>query len=211
MSDFLDSTFWLFLALGWGFALVTALMSWWRVDHGLAEVQIARMDRDKYAKQVEGLKQSITAMPDEWPAIYIGLRKVALENIADGRSLMQMYLHVVRSHSRYRDIEMVLPDLTLPTELEASEPPPVPLLDTADEEKESVFLGEGLAVKLCDHSRQTRFQSPARQRARNRPPTLVITRSVNSNSANWLGSAGLPQHGLRARRQTHTIERHDAV
>ena len=52
MSDSFDSAFWLFLALGWGFTLVTILMSWWRVDHGLAEVRIARTDCEKYADRV---------------------------------------------------------------------------------------------------------------------------------------------------------------
>ena len=136
MPDFLDSVFWLFLALGWGFALVTALMSWWRVDHGLAEVRIARMDRDRYAKKVDGLKQAVAAMPGEWPVIYIGLRKVVLENIAIGKSLMQTYLNVVRSHSRYRDIEMLLPEMTLPPELESPEPPTLPPSDVTDDEKE---------------------------------------------------------------------------
>jgi hypothetical protein len=135
MPDSLDSAFWLFLALGWGFALVTALMSWWRVDHGLAEVRIARLDRDKYAKQVDALKQAADAMPGEWPVIYIGLRKLALGNIATGKSLMQMYLNVVRSHSRYRDIEMVLPEMSLPPELESPEPPRL-LHDATDNERE---------------------------------------------------------------------------
>jgi hypothetical protein len=136
MSDYFDSTFWLFLALGWGFALVTALMSWWRVDHGLAEVLAARRDRDKYAKQVEAIEQAIGGMPGEWHSIYIGLRKLALDNIADGRSLMQRYQHGVRSHSRYHDIEMVLPEMNLPPELESPVPPPLPRIDLTENEKE---------------------------------------------------------------------------
>jgi hypothetical protein len=136
MSDSLDSTFWLFLALGWGFALVTALMSWWRVDHGLAEVRIARTDCNKYADRVESLEQAPHILESEWHAIYIGLRKVALENIADGRSLMRLYQHVVQRHSRYHDIEMVLPEMSLPPELERPEPPPLSQIGVIDDEKE---------------------------------------------------------------------------
>ena len=52
MFDSFDSAFWLFLALGWGFALITILMSWWRVDHGLAEVLVELLGVVGYQKIV---------------------------------------------------------------------------------------------------------------------------------------------------------------
>jgi hypothetical protein len=136
MFDSFDSAFWLFLALGWGFALITILMSWWRVDHGLAEVRIARTDCEKYADRVESLSRTRQILESEWKTIYIGLRKVALENIAQGKSLMRLYQQVVQRHSRYRDVEMILPEMNLPPELESPEPPPLRLIDVTDDEKE---------------------------------------------------------------------------
>jgi hypothetical protein len=125
--------FWLFLALGWGFALITALMSWWRVDHGLAEVRIARTDRDRYAKQVDELKEARAAITGEWPAIYLGLRKAAFDNAAVARALMVFYQRVVLRHSRYHDIEMACPEIPIPPELQSPEPPP--LLTNVDKEE----------------------------------------------------------------------------
>ena len=49
---------------------------------------------------------------------------------------MQMYLNVVRSHSRYRDIEMLFPEMSLPPELESAEPPPLLPLDATENERE---------------------------------------------------------------------------
>jgi hypothetical protein len=136
MSNLLDPAFWLFLALGWGFALITILISWRMVEHGLAEVTRARRERDEYALQVRALKQTLAAFPSEWHSIYIGLRKVALENISDGKSLMRRYEQGVRRHSRYHDIEMVFPEMSLPPELESPEPPPLPQLEAPEGETE---------------------------------------------------------------------------
>lgn len=136
MSSLFDSSFLLFLALGCGFALVAILMSWWSADYGLAEVLTARRDRDRYKTQVESLKRGKAALRDEWPTIYIGLRKLALENIADGKALMEFYCRIVRDHSRYHDIEMVFPEMHLPQELEAAEPPPLPAGDVKEENEE---------------------------------------------------------------------------
>jgi len=111
-------------------------MSWWRVDHGLAEVRIARTDCEKYADRVESLSGTRTLLESEWKAIYIGLRKVVIENIAKGNALMRLYQHIVQRHSRHRDIEMVLPEVSLPPELESPEPPPLRLMDVTDQVKE---------------------------------------------------------------------------
>jgi hypothetical protein len=123
MSDSFDSAFWLFLALGWGFALVTILMTWRRVDHGLGEVRVAREERDEYADRVESLKQARELLDSEWKSVYSSLRNAALENIADGKSLMRFYRHIVQRRSRHRDIEMNFPEMAVPSELESPEPP----------------------------------------------------------------------------------------
>jgi hypothetical protein len=135
MSDSFDSAFWLFLALGWGFALVTILMSWWRVDHGLAEVRIAREARDEYADRVESLKHARQLLESEWKAVYASLRSAALENIADGTSLMHLYMQIVQRHSRHRDIEMRFPEMAVPAELASPEPPSLLQIGARDEKK----------------------------------------------------------------------------
>jgi hypothetical protein len=136
MSSIIDPAFWLFLALGWGFALITILMSWWRVDHGLGQVLAARREYKRVADEVDALKDAPANLRSEWPAIYIGLRKVALENIADGKARMRLYQHVVQRHSRHRDVEMILPEMNLPPELESPEPPPLPQLEAPAGETE---------------------------------------------------------------------------
>ncbi len=136
MSDSFDSAFWLFLALGWGFALVTILMSWWRVDHGLAEVRIARRGRDEYADRVESLKHARQLLESEWKAVYASLRNAAFENIADGKSLMRLYMHIVQRHSRHRDFEMRFPEMAVPAELALSESPSLLQISAGDKKRE---------------------------------------------------------------------------
>ena len=134
MSD----TFWLFLALGWGFAFITALMSWWRVCHGLTEVLDARRDRKRYEKCVETLTKRKAALErGAWETIYSRLRNAALQNIADGKGLMRAYERGVRLHSRHGGtIDMQFPELILPPELESPEPPPLPDIRSTDNNAE---------------------------------------------------------------------------
>jgi hypothetical protein len=73
-----------------------------------------------------------------------------------------------------------------------------------------LFCSERLAVKLRDHSRQTRFQSRRANAPELGPCVLAITSSDNSNSFGWAGSTCLPQRGFWAGCQRVTIERHDA-
>ncbi len=47
----------------------------------------------------------------------------AFETITQGKSLMELYRQVVQSHSKYGDVEMVFPEINLPQELEAADPP----------------------------------------------------------------------------------------
>ncbi len=125
----------MFFALGWGFALVAIVLSWASADHGLREVTLAWRSRDEQRDQVNALKRRVPELRAEYPRVYIQLRKQGLIVIEQTTAQFHIYLQTVRKNARYSDIDMVFPDISLPPELSAPEPPPGPHEDHRDQDE----------------------------------------------------------------------------
>jgi hypothetical protein len=132
----LDHIYWLFLGLGWGFALVTIVLSWASADHGLREVILATRSRDEKRDQVNALKQRGPELEAEYSRIYGQIRKQAVIAVEQTKAQFQLYLQTVRKNARYSDISMTFPEVGLPPELLAPEPPPLLKLNSRDENSE---------------------------------------------------------------------------
>jgi hypothetical protein len=115
----------MFLALGWGFAMVAMVLSWASADHGLHNVRLASRSRDEKRCQVLELTQREPELRAEYRRVYYDTRKRALIVIEQGKALSALYKHQVQKNSRYSDIDMVFPEIQLPPELESPEPPPL--------------------------------------------------------------------------------------
>jgi hypothetical protein len=135
MSNFFSTYYWMFLGLGWGFALVAILVSWALADDGSRDVTLALKSRDEKRDQVNALKQREPELRAEYLRAYGQIRKEALIVIEQTKALFEIYRHTVQKNSRYSDIEMILPGVALPPELAAPEPPPL-LLTRRDERSE---------------------------------------------------------------------------
>src|SRR5690242_14035625 len=109
----------MFLALGWGFAIVAMVLSWASTDHGLREVTLALRSRDEMRCEVLELKQRYPELRAEYRRVYADTRKRALIVIEQGNSLFVIYKHQVQKNGRYSDIDMVFPEISLPPELES--------------------------------------------------------------------------------------------
>jgi hypothetical protein len=131
MREFFDTAYdLLFLALGWGFALVAIVTSWASMDHGLRDVTLAVRSRDEKRDEVVALAQRDPDLRAEYLRVYGQIRKQGCALIEQGKGHFELYRQTVQKSAKYSDIDMVFPEISLPPELESAEPPPLPVAQT---------------------------------------------------------------------------------
>jgi len=131
MHDFFGAAYdLLFLALGWGFALVAIVTSWASTDHGLQDVALALRSRDEKRDEVVALAQRDADLRAEYLRVYGQIRKQGCALIEQGKGHFELYRQTVQKSAKYSDIDMVFPEICLPPELESPEPPPLQIAQT---------------------------------------------------------------------------------